>query len=59
MRFIKGPNTWMVHAAVQSLGLAVVTAGAGNGIYLALVTDQVRVRCEFRFTTRTDDSNPS
>lgn len=41
MRFAKGPKAWLVHSSIQAIGLAIVTAGAGNGIYLAKVTDQV------------------
>lgn len=45
MRLAKSSKTWLVHASIQMLGLALITAGAGNGIYVALVTDQVNVPC--------------
>ncbi|KXT18409.1 hypothetical protein AC579_8140 [Pseudocercospora musae] len=41
MRFAKGPKAWLVHSSIQGIGLAIVTAGAGNGIYLAKVTKQL------------------
>lgn len=42
MRFLKGPNTWLVHASTQSVGLVLWIAGAALGIQLAGSTAQVR-----------------
>lgn len=41
IRLAKTTKSWFLHAAIQTLGLALVTVGAGNGIYIALATDQV------------------
>lgn len=41
IRLAKTTKSWFLHAAIQTLGIALVTVGAGNGIYVALATNQV------------------
>lgn len=41
MRLASSTKTWFLHATIQTLGLAMVIAGTGNGLYVALDTAQV------------------
>jgi hypothetical protein len=41
MRMLSGSDTWLVHPAMQAVGVLLFVVGTGMGIQLSMTTQQV------------------